>query len=602
MQNRPNLQDQENRRAIPANLVDLLRARAVYQPSQPAYSFLADGKTISQCFTYAELDCQARAIAAELQSLNCQGERALLLYPPGLEFMAAFFGCLYGGAIAIPAPPPDPARLKHSVPRLLAIAQDAQASFVLTPSRNHEQLKEACCGFSPVFEQMKWMVSDSLPSELAENWQNPSLSADTLAYLQYTSGSTATPKGVMLSHGNLLHHLADISQAWGYRSDSIATTWLPYFHDYGLVDGLLQPLFCGIPCYVMSPLTFYMRPWRWLETISRYRVTHTQAPNFAYEHCLQRITAKQRESLDLSSLHTASNGAEPIRESTISRFLETFAPYGLRPEAFYPSYGLAEATLLVATKPHGQPPKILNLEAKALERGRIVETTLTDVERRAAISCGPPIGKLNLTIVNPTNLTRCPPDEVGEIWVKDASVAQGYWQRPEESQATFGAYLRDTGEGPFLRTGDLGFLHAGELYIAGRIKDVIIIRGRNHYPQDIELTVEQSHPALRVGHGAAFSLEIEEEERLIVVQEVERGQLRQLALREVVGNIREAIADVHELQVSDVVLVEAGSIAKTSSGKIQRSACRIKYLKGEFKKLKPQMTPSSQKSTLQTLA
>ena len=570
----------------PTTLVALLRARATRQPEQYAYSFLADGKTISQRFTYGELDYQARAIAARLQSLDCQGERALLLYPPGLDFIAAFFGCLYAGAIAIPAPPPDPARLKHTVPRLLAIAQDAQASFVMTPSRNHEQLKQSCCRFSPVFGGMKWVISDALSSQLAENWQQSSLTEDHPVYLQYTSGSTATPKGVILSHGNLLYHSADISQAWGYTRDSIAITWLPYFHDYGLVDGLLQPLFCGIPCYVMSPLTFYMRPQRWLETITRYRITHTQAPNFAYEHCLQRITAKQRESLDLSSLHTASNGAEPIRESTIARFLETFGCCGLRSEAFYPSYGLAEATLLVATKPHGQPPKILSLEAKALEKGQIVETTPTDAGRRAAISCGPPIGKINLVIVNPDSLTRCAPDQVGEIWVGDPSVAQGYWQRPEESEATFGAYLSDTKEGPFLRTGDLGFLHAGELYIAGRIKDVIIIRGRNHYPQDIELTVEASHPALRVGHGAAFSLEIEEEERLIVVQEIARGNLRQLDLEEVLGNIREAIADVHELQVYDVVLVEAGNIAKTSSGKIQRSACRIKYLQGKFEDLK----------------
>lgn len=566
----------------PSTLVELLQWRTLWHPDQSAYTFLSDGETIARSLTYAELDCQARAIAVLLQQYQARGERALLLYPPGLEFIVSFCGCLYSGVIAIPAPPPDAARLKRTLPRLQAIAKDAQASLVLTTSRIRSMIEELSAQDLQL-QAMHWIATEEISSELANEWQDPGVSSDTLAYLQYTSGSTSTPKGVMVSHKNLIHHCAYIGQAWGYTSDSIAATWMPYFHDYGLIDGLIQPLYQGIPCFVMSPLTFVKRPLRWLQIISRYKVTHTQGPNFAYEHCLRRTDPEQYTDLDLSSWRTASNGAEPVRKETLECFVKTFQPYGFRWSAFYPAYGLAEATLLVSTKQHkAEMPVFCTISTAALEQNQIVEASEDQQNVQTLVGCGNPIGDMKVVIVHPETLLQCSPDQVGEIWVSDPSIAIGYWNHLEETERTFQAYLADTSEGPFLRTGDLGFLKDGELFITGRLKDLIIIRGRNHYPQDIELTVEQSHPTLRPSYGAVFSVEIEGEERLIVTQEVERQFLRNLDVDQVVDIIRQAVAEHHELEVYAILLLRTGSIHKTSSGKIQRQACRASFLDGSL--------------------
>jgi acyl-CoA synthetase (AMP-forming)/AMP-acid ligase II len=405
----------------------------------------------------------------------------------------------------------------------------------------------------------------------------------------------------MISHENLMHHSACINQAWGYTPDSIAATWMPAFHDYGLVDGLIQPLYAGIGCYVMSPLAFIKRPISWLQSISRYKVTHSQGTNFAYDLCLRQIGPEQRATLDLSSWRTASNGAEPIRKNTVESFIKTFQPYGFRPEALYPSYGLAEATLLVSTKRHGEVPVICRVQAQELEKHRVVESQARK-DVRTLVSCGSPVDGMKVAIAHLETMRQCAPLEVGEIWVSDRSVALGYWRKPEETQRTFHAYLADTGEGPFLRTGDVGFLKDGELFVTGRIKDLIIIRGRNHYPQDIELTMEQSHPALRCAYGAAFAVDVKNEERLVVVGEVERSYLRRLDVNEVVGNIREAIAEQHELQVYAVVLVKPGSIPKTSSGKIQRQEARAKFLDGTLERLDLEVgTHESQDSLIEAV-
>ena len=570
-----------------STLVELLRWRTQQHPKQQAYTFLIDGELEGSHLNYAELDCQARAIGALLQQHAGQGERALLLYPPGLEFIAAFFGCLYSGVIAIPAPPPDAARLKRTLPRLQAIANDAQATLVLTTSRILSIVEDVCSQAS-LFQGMRWLATDQVNGELAAEWKAPIVSRDSLAYLQYTSGSTSTPKGVMVSHENLMHHCAYISQAWDYTSDSIAATWMPYFHDYGLVDGLLQPLYNGIPCFVMSPLTFVKRPIRWLQTISRYKVTHSQGPNFAYEHCIRKITPEQSSSLDLSSWRTASNGAEPIRKETLERFVEAFAPFGFRSRAFYPAYGLAEATLLVSTKRKTDMPVFCAVSAAALSQNQIVEASEHQQGVQILVGCGHPIGNMRVVIAHPETLIQCAPNEVGEIWVSDKSVALGYWNRPEETERTFRAYLADTdvsvagrSSEPFLRTGDLGFLKDGELFVTGRLKDLIIIRGRNHYPQDIELTVEQSHPAMKSSCGAAFSVDVAGDERLVIVQEVER-HYRNLDVDEVVGAIRQAVAEHHDLEIYAVLLLKTGSIPKTSSGKLQRQACRASFLDGSL--------------------
>jgi acyl-CoA synthetase (AMP-forming)/AMP-acid ligase II len=567
----------------PTTLVELLRQRAIEQPDKLAYTFLVDGKSEGQKLTYAELDEKARAIAALLQQQGAKGERALLLYPQGLEVMAAFLGCLYAGVIAIPLPPPEAARLKRNLPRLEAIAKDAAAKFALT-GEGILSLFEDFKGENPEFARMEWLETEKISLDLAEKWQDPAVNEDMLAYLQYTSGSTSTPKGVTISHKNILFHCGNLQTACGYTSDSVTVTWMPYFHDYGLVEGLTVPLFNGHPCYVMSPFAFIKRPFHWLSAITRYKGTHSQAPNFAYDQCVRRVTPAQMEQLDLSCWQGAGNAAEPINPKVMEAFYEKFKACGFKWEAYAPAYGLAEATLLVSTSPVGTEPVFLKADATSLELNRVVPATKDDESVRVLPSCGRLVCDTKVVIAHPDKLTQCAPNEVGEIWVSDPSVASGYWNRPDATKETFQAYLADTGEGPFLRTGDLGFLHAGELYIGGRIKDLIIIRGTNHYPQDIEWTVQQVHPSLRPDYGAAFSVDINGEERLVVVQEVER-QKQDIDCDGVIGDIRQAIAEIHELQVYGVVLAKPGNILKTSSGKIQRRACKASWLSGELEVL-----------------
>jgi natural product biosynthesis luciferase-like monooxygenase protein len=555
-------------------LVDILQSKALYQPDKKAFTFLLDGEIEETTLTYRELDLQARAIAKGLQNLGASGERALLIYPPGLEFLAAFFGCLYAGIVAVPAYPP---RRNQSLSRLQSIVADARATIALTTktvlSNVEPQLTQ-----SPTLQALHWLATDNIASDLAQAWLQPAISSDTLAFLQYTSGSTGTPKGVMVSHRNLLHNEQMMQQAVQHTEKTITVGWLPLFHDMGLIGNVLQPLYLGIPCILMSPVAFLQRPLRWLQAISRYKATTSGGPNFAYELCVSKITNEQRETLDLSSWDVAFNGAEPVRAETLERFATAFEPCGFRREAFYPCYGMAETTLLVSGGLKAALPVLKTVQGDALEQHRVVCASFENEEVRTLVGCGQTLLEQQIVIAHPDTLTRCPPYEVGEIWVWGNSVAQGYWNRPEETQTTFRAYLADTGEGSFLRTGDLGFLQEGELFVTGRLKDLIIIRGRNHYPQDIELAVEQSHPVVQLGCTAAFSVEVNGQERLVVACEVERTSRRNLDLDEVVGAIRKAVLEQHDLEVYGVLLLKPGSIPKTSSGKIQRHACKAGFL------------------------
>jgi len=577
-----------------STLVDLLGKRARNQSDSTAYTFLQDGEIEAGQLTYKELDFKARAIAAQLQSLNSIGvtlgwkPKVLLLYPASLEYIAAFFGCLYAGVVAVPTYPPRPNR---SLFRLQAIVEDAQATVALTTASVLSNVEHQLAQF-PALKALHWVATDNIAREMAHKCQEPEVNSDTLAFFQYTSGSTGSPKGVMVSHGNLLHNLAGIDLKLEHTPNSVMVTWLPIFHDMGLVYGVLQPFYQGFPCYIMAPTSFVQRPIRWLEAISRYRATHSAAPNFAYELCVRKTTPEQRESLNLSSWCMASNGAEPVREETLERFAAAFKPAGFVPSSFCPGYGLAEGTLAVSAVQKTDMPVFCKVQADALEQNRVIEATDHQQKVKTLVGCGRPVLDTEIAIVHPESLLRCPSDEVGEIWVLGSSVTQGYWMRPAETASTFRAFLKDTGEGPFLRTGDLGFLKDGELFITGRRKDLIIIWGRNYYPQDIELTVEESHPALRAGCGAAFSVEVEGEEQLVVAQEVERTisvpsrdsysenryNLRNLDVDEVVGAIRKAVSEQHELQVYAVLLLKTGSIPKTSSGKIQRHAARAGFL------------------------
>ncbi|MBD2370869.1 non-ribosomal peptide synthetase [Leptolyngbya boryana] len=559
-----------------STLVALLRYRAMHQPDRLAFTFLLDGETEAVSFTYKELDRQSRAIAARLQAMGLGGERALLLYPPGLDYLAAFFGCLYAGVVAVPAYPPHNQR---NTPRIAAILSDAQAAIALTTTaildRMQSLLAEKMNG-----DTIQWLTTDNLEYSIAETWQEPLIENNTLAFLQYTSGSTGTPKGVMLSHSNLLHNAAATYRYMEHSPSSTFVSWLPAYHDMGLIGGILQPLYGGFPCILMSPASFLQRPYRWLQAISRYQGTTSGAPNFAYDLCVEKITAEQRQTLDLSHWSVAFNGAEPIRHSSLERFAATFAECGFRREAFYPCYGMAEATLMVSGGVQATAPVIKTVQKAALERSQVVEADAGDAEVWTLIGCGKTIPEQHIVIVHPETLDRCQPGEVGEIWVSGSSVGQGYWNRPEESAQTFQAYLSDTHAGPFLRTGDLGFLHDGELFITGRAKDLIIIRGRNLYPQDLEFTAERSHPTLRIGSSAAFAIALYDAERLVVVQEVEFRQKPNV--QEVTQAIRQAIAEAHEVQAYAVVLIKAGTIPKTSSGKIQRRACKAAFLAGNL--------------------
>ncbi|ARV58870.1 AMP-dependent synthetase [Nostocales cyanobacterium HT-58-2] len=561
-----------------STLVELLRCRALLQPKKKAFTFLRDGETEDANVTYYELDEQSRKIAAYLQFLNASNERALLLYPPGLEFIAAFFGCLYAKVVAVPA---YPLRRNQKLSRLQAIVRDAQAAVVLTTQSELINIKNRFAE-EPDLVSMQFIATDNITDDLALNWQEPTLCENTLAFLQYTSGSTGTPKGVMVSHGNLLKNSEDLDLGWEHISNSVMVTWLPTFHDMGLIYGVLQPLYKGFPCYLMPPLSFLQVPIRWLQAISRYKATHSGAPNFAYDLCVHKTTPEQRTTLNLSSWRMALNGAEPIKENVLMQFAEAFKPCGFDLAAFCPGYGLAEATLKVTAVRKKDVPFFYKVQAKALAQNQIVEATEYPLEHQqkvqTLVGCGRSEIDTKIKIVNPKLLTTCASNEVGEIWVSGLTVAQGYWWRTKETEQTFQAYLADTGEGPFLRTGDLGFLKDGELFVTGRLKDVIIIRGRNYYPQDIELTVEKSHTALRASCGAAFTVEVEGEERLVIAYEIERSYIRNLDVDEVAGAIRKAVSVEHELQVYAILLLKTASIPKTSSGKIQRYACRAGWI------------------------
>ncbi|ELP53462.1 AMP-binding enzyme family protein [Microcystis aeruginosa TAIHU98] len=559
-----------------STFVDILSHRALQQAEQTAYIFLANGETETARLTYQQLDQKAKALAAQLQLQMSPGERALLLYPSGEEFIIAFFACLYAGVIAVPVYPP---RRNQKLSRLRAITRDAQAKLALTTTSLLSTIEEKFSS-DPELVTVPCLATNNIPDEQAENWQKLNLSLEDIAFLQYTSGSTGMPKGVMVSHKNLLHNEKLIASAFGHTTETIVVGWLPLFHDMGLIGNVLQPIYVGFPSVIMPPEAFIQKPLRWLQAISRYKATSSGGPNFAYELCASKIKPQERENLDLSCWDVAFNGAEPVRAITLEKFANTFADSGFEREAFYPCYGMAETTLFVSGGIKSQSPVIEAVDKLALLENSAVTINCQHPNAQLLVGCGHAWLSEKIVIVNPESLTECRDGEIGEIWVSSDSVAQGYWNRPGQTEETFKAYLADTQVGPFLRTGDLGFLLAGELFITGRLKDLIIVQGRNHYPQDIEATVEKSHLGLRQGCGAVFSVEIAGQERLVVVQEVERSYLRKLDSPAVIEQIIRSVAEEHQLDVYAVALLKTASIPKTSSGKIQRIACRTAFLAG----------------------
>ncbi|HEX5602480.1 MAG TPA: fatty acyl-AMP ligase, partial [Pyrinomonadaceae bacterium] len=499
------------------SLVELLRSKAQSEADRNLYTFLSDGPTPEQSLTFAQVDERARAIGARLQSAGAAGQRILLLFPPGLDYINAFFGCLYAEAIAVPAYPP---RQNRNLERLEAVARDARPAVVLTTQAVLSQI-EGCLDDAVGLKTLQWIAIESISTSWLAQWQQPDVNQETLAFLQYTSGSTASPKGVMISHGNLLHNEGLIQRAFGQSEQSIIVGWLPLFHDMGLIGNVLQPLYVSAHCVLLSPMTFLQKPLRWLETISRYRATTSGGPNFAYDLCVRKINPVQRESLDLSSWTIAFNGAEPVRKETLDRFCAAFEPCGFERRAFFPCYGLAEATLFVAGGPGETEPRIGRFKRTSLEQNIVVPALPDEQDVRSIVSCGGPPADQQIRIVNSATFSECPPGQVGEIWVRSASIAHGYWNRPDDSKDIFQARIAGSDTGTYLRTGDLGFIDADQLFITGRLKDLIIIRGRNCYPEDIEHSVGRCDPtALRPGEGAAFSIDVGGEERLVLVHEV----------------------------------------------------------------------------------
>jgi len=559
------------------NLVELLTLRASQNLfAQPLYTFLEDGEQEASCLTTAELDSLARGIGNCLQDLDAAGGRCLLLYPPGLDFIAAFFGALYAGAVAVPAYPPSGSR---SLPRLRSVALDARPRWILTTTALEERVR-SWMAETPEMGGPEVVVTDR-PADSADGWRAPEIRPESVAFLQYTSGSTASPKGVMVSHANVLHNQQLIRTAFRQEGSRTVVGWLPPYHDMGLIGNILQPLYSGGRAILMSPVAFLQRPVRWLEAIGRYRAHTSGGPDFAYALCVDRTDPAERAALDLRSWQVAFNGAEPVRATTLERFARAFAASGFRREAFFPCYGLAEATLLVTARRPSTGPLTRRLSAAALEREGRAEPATEERNERALVSSGSPPEELRVAVVDPETASPRRSAEVGEIWVAGASVAGGYWRRERETAESFGARLA-SGEGPFLRTGDLGFMADGELFVTGRLKDLIILRGRNLYPQDVELTVEGAHPALRPGCGAAFSVDDGGEERLVVAQELRRRWLRKADAETIGREVRRAVAEEHEAQLHELVLIRTGSMPKTTSGKIQRRECRRRYLEGEL--------------------
>src|SRR5687768_8974158 len=569
----------------PATLIDLLRLRSLNEPMLTAYRFLADAESETTSISYGELELRARAVAGLLQSRGLQNERVLLLYPPGLDFIVAFFGCLYAGAVAVPSNLP---RTRQGLARLQAIADDAQAACALTTRQVLSRIELLHDEGTSWARRLDWLTSGEI--DAAADWREPLTKTDGLAYLQYTSGSTSTPKGVMVTHRNVLENSAYIRHGFEHGPQSVALSWLPHFHDMGLVDGIIQPLYSGFTGLLMSPAALLQNPARWLQAISHYGVTHSGGPNFAYDLCVRRIDEAERESLDLSTWSVAYNGAEPVRYETLERFAAAFASCGFRRQAFYPAYGLAEATLKVTGGRRHNGPVYCTVQGSALDQHRVVQSKAGAPDSRTLVGCGRAAHGTTVVIVDSESTRFCAPDEVGEVWVSGPGVAAGYWNRPEETERTFEVRISNDRGGHFLRTGDLGFIHDGELFITGRLKDLIILRGRNHYPQDIEQTMQECHASLKPNGGAAFSVEIAGEERLVVVQEIEaRAKTEAPAIMQA---IREVLAEEFEIQPAAVLLIRSGTLPKTSSGKVRRATCREDFLTNRLRVISEWRAPA----------
>lgn len=559
-------------------LVQILRDRAARQGQERVYTFLYGEEQHS--LTYAELHGLTVSTAATLLQHCTRGDRALLIYPPGLEYIVALYACMYAGLIAVPSYAPRPNR---PLTRLESIVANAEPTIVLTTSELLNSARSIFRQQAGPLANLPRLATDEIDADNSSELPLEGISPETPVILQYTSGSTAFPKGVTLTHGNIVHNTAAIQRNFPLDSQSSTVFWLPPYHDMGLIGGILQPLCTGFPVTLMSPVAFLQRPARWLQAISQFRATCSGAPNFAYDLCVRRISDDEVDQLDLRSWTVAFNGAEPIRKQTLDDFSAKFARCGFNRRVFHPCYGLAEATLMVT----GMDRDGIGLNFRALSRAALeknkVESPVAPDDETILVSCGSAQGNQDVRIVDPATGEGLPSGSVGEVWVAGLNIAAGYWGQPKETQETFRASL-SSGEGPFLRTGDLGFLQDGQIYITGRIKDLIIIRGQNYYPHDLEFTAQRSHSGLQPSSGAAFSVQSDGIERLILIQEVD-GRLAPGELNEITNRISASISEDHDLHLDEIVLVKPWTLPRTTSGKMQRYLCRAAYLSGTLQKV-----------------
>ncbi|MFI6047721.1 AMP-binding protein [Nocardia sp. NPDC051321] len=559
------------------SFVDVIRHHADNTPGRRSLTFVTGASELDVHWTYGDLDTRARAIASALQDQCLPGDRVLLLYPPGLEYVAAFLGCQYAGVTAVPAYPPEVGRSARSLSRLLGIIEDAQVSMVLTISAVR------AVGDSLLSQregpELRWCATDIVPDSAAADWRPLLSTADDLAFLQYTSGSTRAPRGVRVTQRNLVANSELIRHAMRHDPDCHVVTWLPPYHDMGLIGGILQPLHVGMACELMSPLTFLHSPSTWLERISGKSRVSAGGPNFAYDLCARKIEPLDRERLDLSGWDVAFCGAEPVRAQTLRSFASAFEVAGFHRQSLFPCYGMAECTLMVSGGQRPDGPSEIRVDADVLEQGRI--SMREGAGTRVLVGNGPVVPDHDVQVVDPQTRQPCRSDEVGEIWISGASVADGYWSEPEHGVQTFGATLPFRPGVRFLRTGDLGFLRDGELFVTGRRREMIIIDGRNLYPHDIEHSVAACHPGLRPGGGVAFTVDPDGQPELVVLQELRHAP--EIADRDgLLTTIRSVVGAEHGVMPAVVALVEPGAVPKTSSGKVQRMLCRADFERGRL--------------------
>lgn len=564
------MNDMDESEISAGTLVEVLRRRSADSPDDMFYAFLSGDVEVAEQASYAELDRSARARAAMLQQRGLAGGNVVLAHPYGLEFVNAFAGCLYAGVAAAPVKMP---RGQRDLDRLRRVADAAGTRIVLTTGQACRELRTRFPD-APELQDLVLIETDGIADALAGQWTAPDIDPKHTAMLQFTSGSTGRPKGVMVSHHNFIAEAELIGQTWPVHDDGVVLSWVPFHHDLGLVYSVVAPWVLGVPAYLMSPALFVRRPRRLLDAVSRFRATHICGPNFSFELCL-RDAADDLDQLDLSSLRVALNGAELVREYTVRRFTEKFKSAGFDPTAMCAAYGLAESTLVVCGSQGDEHPKVRWLSAPALHNGAVVAAAQGDPTAVPIVSCGPPMPGVTLRIVDPVTLRERADEEIGELWVQGSCVAKGYWNRPDATRETFqGRIAGQEGDGEFLRTGDLAFRYDGELYIAGRLKDLIILDGQNYHPEDIESIVEDCDPSLATVSCAAFAVERDGTEQAAVVVEITARTLAETTADEFAARVRDVVWDRCQLPVAEVAVVRRGTLAKTSSGKIQRSENR----------------------------